>query len=489
MLKQLCQRVHALPESFRITPGSVTLHDSNRRPEATGGSADIWKASYMGRTVALKVIRDYEDDLYCEAVIWKHLRHPNITPFYGIDTGSFALSFVSKWMPHGTITSYLKHNATAQRLGFISDVSEGLKYLHDIGIVHGDIKGSNILVNEKLVACLCDFGLAALSYEEKLPTRSVVKGSVRYMAPEIMDPEEFGLGRAILTPQSDVYSLGMTVWEMFAGCPPFHELRRDPVVIRRVVQGLRPERPEAADALGLTDRLWELLERCWHVKWDHRPDMDAILEYVTGQPKVAFLRPSRSPAGPRPSGTPPSHDPARPLPYATLIASSISSLRPHPDSHAAPIDALRSRTNLSSRRDTSRPSDDGELPTSVTTDIFHPLDVHQQPLPGYPEDITRKHGPKDPVTPELHIRLNEIPDKVSADDLISTGRLVVQAKFPAEKPLHRPKLSPLQFPKSLYATPAPPSSTRSSTRGPATSEQLPGPSPSPSSSSGHKGSF
>lgn len=159
------------------------------------------------------------------------------------------------------------------------------------------------------MACLGDFGLAALSYDDKLPTRSVARGSIRYMAPEIIDPEECGLERVVLTRQSDIYSLGMTIWEVrpksavtgvdiliancqiFSGKPPFYELPRDPVVIRRVLQGVRPERPPASDTLGLSDKLWNLLEHCWHVQPQERPSMELIMQCAMDRRGASCSRP------------------------------------------------------------------------------------------------------------------------------------------------------------------------------------------------------
>lgn len=60
MLRKLCQRENILPQSFNLPPGSVIIAQENRRPEATGGSADVWRGLYKGRAVALKVIRDCE---------------------------------------------------------------------------------------------------------------------------------------------------------------------------------------------------------------------------------------------------------------------------------------------------------------------------------------------------------------------------------------------------------------------------------------------
>ncbi|OCH92540.1 kinase-like protein [Obba rivulosa] len=188
-----------LPVAFLLAPGTVkTTYTPYDEPDGSGGFADVWKGIYNGRVVALKVIRGIasKSSRSSEAVIWKYLRHRNITPFYGIDVHSFRLSFVSNWMIHGTVTSFLKNNPSANCLSILPISLQDSKYLHDMGIVHGDIKCSNILIDEHFVAKIADFGLSALSYSHKLTTRSTVAGSLRYTAPEIIDPEAFGFLKA-----------------------------------------------------------------------------------------------------------------------------------------------------------------------------------------------------------------------------------------------------------------------------------------------------
>ncbi|EMD36228.1 hypothetical protein CERSUDRAFT_52072, partial [Gelatoporia subvermispora B] len=92
------------------------LKRKGRRPEAAGGYADIWRGDYDGREMAVKVSSGYDSSgvppldikvLFEEAVVWKHLHHPNIVPSVGIDTEMYPLSLVCEWMPHGSITAYI----------------------------------------------------------------------------------------------------------------------------------------------------------------------------------------------------------------------------------------------------------------------------------------------------------------------------------------------------------------------------------------------
>ncbi|EMD36223.1 hypothetical protein CERSUDRAFT_84290 [Gelatoporia subvermispora B] len=284
ILRSLCGTSGLLPKSFQLAAGSLTRQAG--RPEGSGGFAIIWKGDYGGRAVALKVFRGYEtgdvphqdlEAILKEAVVWKHLRHRNIVPFVGIDCELFPLSLVCEWMPHGTVMAYLSRNCTCNRLQLLHDIAEGLKYLHEMGVVHGDLKGVNVLVNEDGVACLSDFGLAALGHQGKLTTMSVAAWSSRWIAPEILDPEAFGLKKAQLTRQSDIYSFSMVAWEIFTGLLPFHEVKYEGAIYGRILKGMRPKRIMGAAVLGLTDAVWDLINQCWRADSEMRPEISGIL--------------------------------------------------------------------------------------------------------------------------------------------------------------------------------------------------------------------
>ncbi|OCH84932.1 kinase-like protein [Obba rivulosa] len=303
MLRKLCRIHRVLPSSFILPRGIVTTTQSkpgqSARPIGSGGFGEVWKGLCQGGAVAVKVMKGSGESAsvasemtLCEAVVWKYLNHPNITPFYGIDMSNARLSLVSKWMEHGTVREYLRDNPSADRLTFVVHVVEGLNYLHDMGVVHGDIKSVNILVNERRAACLVDFGLAAVNYDGQLDTRSAAGSSLRWTAPEVMHPEHYGLTKATLSKETDIYSLSLTIWEanlrirrrIFTGNIPFHEHMRDATVMHHILEGHRPQRPNYAESNGLDDSLWGLMERCWHPNRDERPTIGSIQACIIYNP-------------------------------------------------------------------------------------------------------------------------------------------------------------------------------------------------------------
>ncbi|EMD31919.1 hypothetical protein CERSUDRAFT_59378, partial [Gelatoporia subvermispora B] len=225
--------------------------------------------------------------LYTEAILWKHLKHRNITPFHGVTDLTLPIvgAIVCEWMSLGTVMSYLRleQPGVSRIESIIDDVAQGLKYLHDNDIAHGDLKGDNILVSRDLVARLADFGLSGLDPVVALPTTSAEGGSVRWMAPELHEPERWELRKSVVTAQSDVYSFGMTMLQIFTGKAPFNQYDRDSQVMSAVMRGERPLRPDCMVANQvLIDKMWSLMEDCWQGERTKRPDMHNVLARLGG---------------------------------------------------------------------------------------------------------------------------------------------------------------------------------------------------------------
>ncbi|KAJ7731569.1 kinase-like domain-containing protein [Mycena maculata] len=245
---------------------------------------------YQGKPVALKHMRMFQGtdqrDMrrkFCrEALVWQRLRHKHIVPLIGIDTESFPSSFcmVSPWMKNGTVIKYLsgidqtKRRSTVDRL--IQEIAQGLAFLHKQNVVHGDLRGSNILVDDTGHACLTDFGLTVLSDATVTQTNHGA-GSVRWMAPETLNPTTFGLQGLARTPASDIYAFGCVCLELYTGFPPFHEaILHDAPVMLQVMEGRRPDRP-AADVIS--DQIWTIMQKCWSHNFLKRPSIiDIVLE-------------------------------------------------------------------------------------------------------------------------------------------------------------------------------------------------------------------
>jgi len=102
-------------------------------------------------------------------------------------------------------------------------------------------------------------------------------GTIRWMSPELLDPERFGLADSRPTMESDCYALGVVMYEVLSGQKPFAQCR-EPAVIRKVIDGERPERPQGAVGAWFVDDVWGMVERCWESRPENRPDVGAVLQ-------------------------------------------------------------------------------------------------------------------------------------------------------------------------------------------------------------------
>ncbi|CAK5271731.1 unnamed protein product [Mycena citricolor] len=297
-----------LARSCDMLPTSLMISGvSQRRVQASfcGGFGDVYQAMYRGELVALKQMRVFQNSdqrevrrKFClEAMVWQRLRHPCIVPLIGIDTESFPsmLCMISPWMKNGTVLTYLSSVPVASRAAlvekFIREIAEGLAFLHDQNVIHGDLRGSNILVNDEGHACLTDFGLTVLPDCTISQTHNGA-GSVRWMAPETHNPTDCGLPPSGLTrlPASDIYSFACLCLELYTGYPPFHnELMRDGGVILRVLGGERPRRPCGGD-VDIPDWMWGIMQQCWQHDYADRPSiLWILLQLAPHQSSAIFI--------------------------------------------------------------------------------------------------------------------------------------------------------------------------------------------------------
>lgn len=106
-------------------------------------------------------------------------------------------------------------------------------------------------------------------------------GTIRWMSPELLDPERFGFEDSRPRMESDCYALGMVIYEVLSGQKPFARCR-EPAVIRKVINGERPERPQG---VWFVDDVWEMVERCWESQPELRPDVKHILQCLEWVPE------------------------------------------------------------------------------------------------------------------------------------------------------------------------------------------------------------
>jgi len=128
-------------------------------------------------------------------------------------------------------------------------------------------------------ARLADFGLLVIVSDPTNPTVSTTvapAGTTRWMSPELLDPDNFGFKDSRPTKESDCYAFGMVIYEVLSGKAPFTPYR-DFVVMRKIVEGERPERPQGTEGEWFTDYLWDTLQLCWAQQPGARPTVKAIL--------------------------------------------------------------------------------------------------------------------------------------------------------------------------------------------------------------------
>ena len=149
----------------------------------------------------------------------------------------------------------------------------------------------NILVNDNGRACLADFGLLMIVPDQSTDTSSYMDGgTTQWMSPELLDPGRFNLTEGRRTTESDCYALGMVIYEILSGQAPFAPLRPPPV-IWRVLEGLRPGRPEGEVRVLFTDDIWKTLELCWKHQPGERISAKIVLqrlEKTSPLPRLQF---------------------------------------------------------------------------------------------------------------------------------------------------------------------------------------------------------
>ena len=136
------------------------------------------------------------------------------------------------------------------------------------------------MIDQDRHARLADFGLLTIVSDSTNPTfsnSSTNAGTIRWMSPELLDPDRFGFEDSRPTNESDCYALGMVILEVLTGQAPFTNYK-DFIVIRKVVEGERPGRPQGPEVAWFTDDLWETLEQCWSPQPKVRPTLEAVLE-------------------------------------------------------------------------------------------------------------------------------------------------------------------------------------------------------------------
>lgn len=202
-----------------------------RRRIAQGGMAEVYLAydRQVRRQVAVKVLYGRDEPFVRrferEALAVGALSHNHILPLYDFGEQSPWYYLVMPYVDGCTLRDYLirhKRLTLEEAASFLSQIASALQYAHDHGVVHRDVKPSNILLRQDGYAYLVDFGLAkAMQGAEALTSAGAMVGTPEYMAPEQSNGES--------DYRSDIYSLGIILYQMLTGQLPF--MAESPVAV------------------------------------------------------------------------------------------------------------------------------------------------------------------------------------------------------------------------------------------------------------------
>ncbi len=203
-----------------------------------GGMAEVYRGRHekLDRTVAVKILHsslandsDFIARFEREARLAANLRHTNIVQVYDFDTQKDRLYMVMEYINGGTLKELLdKQKETGKYLSFrvisriLSQIASALDYAHSQGMLHRDLKPSNILLDKSGNAFLSDFGIARIIGQSGITRSGAIMGTPAYMSPEQGSDES-------LTASSDIYSLGVILFEMLTGQVPFEA--ESPIVV------------------------------------------------------------------------------------------------------------------------------------------------------------------------------------------------------------------------------------------------------------------
>ncbi|KAJ3967961.1 kinase-like domain-containing protein [Lentinula raphanica] len=299
--RKILKTIRYLNRIYGVLPSSVYLKDlvcESRTAVTGGGFSDVWIGRLHDQRVCIKVLRFFQQGsnrdsliqaLSKEVLLWMQLKHPNILPFLGVNTELFAPSFciVSPWMSNGDIINYSRDSSLnlSSKLQYMIQIAQGLVYLHGLEppIVHGDIKGANILVSDDRRCCLADFGLSVLDTQSINPTHTAtVQGSLRWLAPEFIRPTPNPQASQGRLTSRDMYAFGCTVFEILTESPPFAHYTLDISVAIDVLKGVRPSLPlDIIPNKFLSDSIRRLLALCWSERISERPDAEDAVRLLS----------------------------------------------------------------------------------------------------------------------------------------------------------------------------------------------------------------
>ncbi|MFD0521213.1 serine/threonine-protein kinase [Paractinoplanes durhamensis] len=383
-----------------------------QHPIGQGATGTVWRGvdRSTGEPVAVKLLHEsllrqpkLVTRFVQERTILLMLRHRNVVRVRDLFSVGETLGLVMDLVEGGSLRDHLREHGTvaageAARLA--AQVASALAEAHELGVVHRDLKPDNILLRVeggRLDTRLTDFGVARILNTPSMTTPNAVVGTPHYMAPEAFHG-------TTASPATDVYALGVLLYELVSGRPPY-DSDSIPDLMRRHMEGHPRRRP------GVPDEIWDVIEDCMAGKPRLRPSAAELVVALSDAARVC----GGARALPRPRGV--YTDPGSA--YAddsAFYPNGLSDARARaaapgpvlPAARAAPARLTGTGTGADRRAGLGRDGTggvDGEEAVSL-------LPVPRKPVSGEPvlrDPVSREPELREPVPPPEAERTNAVP--------------------------------------------------------------------------------
>jgi len=293
----VCGWQFAVPERMQFAqlhPGNFLGRFELLQKVGAGQYGEVWKAQDIEllRNVAIKIphhtdnSRSIRENFLREAQALAILKHPNIVPVFEVSEQADVILIVSDYVDGTSLLERMKREKIAPRQAAVwcAQVARALAYAHRSGIVHRDLKPSNILLDQADAPYVVDFGLA--KHESHLA--SSTKDDRIVGTPAYMSPEQAQGGTELAEPRSDIYSLGVLLYELLCGKRPFEGTV--PEVLRSVVRDkpLVPSQRSSGVPTALEAICLKAMSKVCQARYaDGDLLADDLERYLNGEPVLA----------------------------------------------------------------------------------------------------------------------------------------------------------------------------------------------------------
>eukprot|EP00741_Cyanophora_paradoxa_P003087 tig00000663_g2996.t1 len=258
----------------------------------SGLTAEIYKGTYRGASVAVKIMKRHPNDNYVQMMFRKEVdllscscictdvlthffplrsQHPNIVTFVGAYQDDKIRALVMEFLPglnmyqrlHGEKPKPPKRLEETLRMAL--DISRAIAFMHENGFIHRDLKSSNLMTTDEGIVKLIDLGLSRDDAADGRMTGET--GSYRWAAPEVLRNEPYHRS-------ADVFSFGIVMWEIITGDLPYGRLTPLEAAMGVATKGVRPSKLKPGK--NVNEELIALIEQCWAERPDERPPMSEV---------------------------------------------------------------------------------------------------------------------------------------------------------------------------------------------------------------------